>query len=362
MHIQTPLIKTAALILGLAVAFSQLTAQSDQQLANFLKRNPEADRNGDGKLTREEANSYRRDSRNNAQSRGDGTADPTRGDNLATTSEIASIAIPESVSPIITVPLESDDGIDLSFAYRTPPGGGPFPAILFFHGGGGYSNLESMKKNLLNGAIHTRFLKAGYTIATATRRPYWQSRHNFESIGFFKAVDDAVLVVETAKTLSDFDHNNIVLYGGSGGAMLAIGAASKTDVACVVAGEPATVLLLAELDESRERPDYNAIMADPQHYYTGSFKKNARAMFKAINSPIHILHGDVHSLKKINFEIIIPELEALGKDISYTKFPGLNHGFYWGSTRAGATLHTVETIVRDVSNYIDTHTTIKRAK
>ena len=45
----------------------------------------------------------------------------------------------------------------------------------------------------------------------------------------------------------------------------------------------------------------------------GDFKKRTRAMFKAIDSRILILHGDIHALKKINSELIVPELEKLGK-------------------------------------------------
>jgi acetyl esterase/lipase len=169
-------------------------------------------------------------------------------------------------------------------------------------------------------------------------------------------------VLEKAKSLPDFGRNNIVLYGGSGGAMLAIGTASKIDVACVVAGEPASVLLLAELDESRKRPDYNAIMADPQRFYTGKFKSRARSMFKEINSPILILHGDQHPLKIINSEIIVPELKAFGKDVTYSVFPGLNHGFYWGNAKSGATIETVEKIMRDIPDFIEKYTTLKPAK
>lgn len=350
-------LRQAVIVSVLLTTPFSLFSQSNQQIADYFKNNPVADTNSDGKLTREEARAHRQKARQ-AQQRNTRAArtDPTEGDNLQTVTEIPGIDIPESISPVIEVPLESKDGIDLTFYYRTPSGEGPHPTVMFFHGGGGYSNKQALKRNLLSGTMHTRFLEAGYTIATATRRPYWKSEHNLEIIGFIEAVNDATSVVNKAKSMKVFDSEKIILYGGSGGAMLAIATASKTNVAAVIAGEPASVLLFAELGESRERPDYEYIMRDPQKFYTGKFKKRAQAMFKAIDSPILILHGDVHALKKINSELLVPELNNLGKDVTYSVFPGLNHGFYWGNTKAGATLETVEKIMEDVTTYIRKHT------
>ncbi len=144
---------------------SSIWAQSDQQIARYFQQHPDADANADGILTREEAKSHRQAARRSTASQ----ADPTEGDNLLTTPNIPGIEIPESVSPIIEVPLTSEDGIDLTFYYRTPPGNGPYPAIFFFHGGGGYSNQEKLQTDLRNGTIHTRFLDAGFTIVTDAR-------------------------------------------------------------------------------------------------------------------------------------------------------------------------------------------------
>ena len=61
------------------------SAQSEQQLANYFKRNPDADVNNDGVLTREEAKAHRRN-------------DPTRGDNLSSVSEIPAVKISAATS------------------------------------------------------------------------------------------------------------------------------------------------------------------------------------------------------------------------------------------------------------------------
>lgn len=121
---------------------------------------------------------------------------------------IPGVEIPVSVSPVIEVQLESADGVDLSFAYRKPAGKGPFPTILFFHGGGGQSNLSSLRNNLMTGAIQTRFLAAGYLAIASTRRPYWKSKGNTPT-GFYDSVADAARVVERAKTIPGVNANSL---------------------------------------------------------------------------------------------------------------------------------------------------------
>jgi dipeptidyl aminopeptidase/acylaminoacyl peptidase len=200
-----------------------------------LKQNPTADSNGDGKLSRNEAKTQRQANRQPQQE------DPSQGDNLASRSHIAGVDISESISPIKEVKLKSPDGVDLSFAYRKPRGKGPFPTILFFHGGRGQSKLSGLKNNLLTKPIQTRFLQQGFIKIASTRRPYWKSKDN-RPTGFYDAVSDAASVVEKAKSIPGVAPDQVVLYGGSGGAILAIATASKSRVACDIAGEPATIV------------------------------------------------------------------------------------------------------------------------
>ncbi|MHC4679204.1 MAG: ankyrin repeat domain-containing protein [Planctomycetota bacterium] len=289
-------------------------------------------------------------------------ADPTQSDNLSSTSGIAGIKISELICPVIEVPLKSKDGIDLSFAYRTPPGKGPYPAILFFHGGGGQSNLQRLKYDLLTGAVQTRFLQAGFIIVAATRRPYWKSKDANQPTGFYDAVEDARLIIEKAKTLPGVHADNVILYGGSGGGILAIVAASKTDLACVVAGEPATVISLDPRIGTETTPGYYSnLMENPAKSFTEERRREIHSWMKDIECPVLVLQGKHVGLYKTNFEILIPEMEKLNKDISSIHYPGVTHGFYWGRVNTGATLDTVEKVVKDVTAYIEKHATIERA-
>ena len=331
--------KLYPILLASLILTSSTWAQSEQQLERYLRQNPAADTNGDGKLSREEARVHRQ-------------SDPSRGDNLASRSHIAGIDIPESVSPVKTVKLKSKDGVDLSFAYRKPAGKGPFPTILFFHGGGGHSNINGLKNNLLTQPIQTRFLEAGYLTIASTRRPYWKTEDGSPS-GFYDAVDDAALVVKKAKSLSDVDPDHVVLYGGSGGAILAIATASKTDLTCVIAGEPATIVPLDPRTGEKASPrDYQETMKNPALIFTPDRRAEMHAWMKDISCPVLVLQGKHIGLYKTNFEILIPEMKRLGKDISSISYPGVTHGFYWGTIRTGATIETVEQIMKDVHAYI----------
>lgn len=329
------------ILLTLAV---NLFAQSAEQLANYLKRHPDADANRDGILNREEARNHRR-------------RDPSEGDNLSSRSHIPRINVSLSDAPLKNVGLKSSDGVTLDFAYRKPTGEGPFPAILFFHGGGGYSGLDGLRKNLVTGAIQTRFLDRGYLTVQSTRRPYWKTRKADQPTGFYAAVEDARLVVEEVKQLPGVDPDRVVLYGGSGGGILAIVTASKAKVAGVIAGEPATVVPLDPMTDKAATPgNYRSIMNNPQEKFTAIRQNEMRAWMKQIDCPILLLQGKPVGLYKTNFEILIPELKKLGKDISHITYPGLSHGFYWGTTKTGATKSTVEKILQDTTAFVDRHT------
>ncbi len=332
--------KTYPILLLSLLLTTAAWAQSEQQLERYLRQNPAADANGDGKLSREEAKAHRQ-------------SDPSRGDNLTSRSHIKGIDIPETASPVKVIKLASPDGVDLSFAYRAPQGNGPFPTILFFHGGGGKSNLNGLKSNLLSQPIQTRFLEAAYLTIASTRRPYWKTKDGSPS-GFYDAVDGAALVVNKAKSLSVVHPDQVILYGGSGGAILAIATASKTDLTCVIAGEPATIVPLEPKTGEEASPrEYHELMKNPAQLFTPDRRDEMHAWMKDISCPVLILQGKHIGLYKTNFEILIPEMRRLGKDISSISYPDVTHGFYWGTVRTGATLQTVEKIMEDVTHYIE---------
>lgn len=286
-------------------------------------------------------------------------ADPTTGDNLSSRTEahVPGIDIPLSVSPLQIVKLESPDGVDLSFAYRVPRGRGPHPTVLFFHGGGEYGQLENFKNDLLDKPIQTRFLSQGFVVVQCTRRPFWKTPKQKMPNGFYEAVEDSRLIVETTKALPEVDENKIILFGGSGGGILAIVTASITDVACVIAGEPASVVPLAlKTNERGGGRAYQPVMNNPREFFIGKTKKVILNWMNKINCPILVLQGKPVLLYRANFDFLIPEMKKLGKEISSLTYPNMIHGFYWGKTKSGATDDLVKKLMADMTSFIERST------
>lgn len=280
-------------------------------------------------------------------------AGPADGDDRGRGRSVAAIDVPLADSPVEEVELKSADGIDLRFFWRRPRGAGPVPAILFLHGGGKQAAGGRLKQSLEHGAVQTRFLAAGFATVECTRRPFWKSWPDDGPTGFDAAVDDTVAIIEKVRRLPGID-GRIVLYGGSGGGILALVAASRTEVAGVIAGEPATVVPLAP-DAGERNADvrgYGDLMADPQAAYVGERRAAMRAWMAKVDCPMLVLQGKAEGLHRINTEILVPELRSLGKDVTVAEFPDVTHGFYWGNARTGATPELVDRVVREATAFI----------
>jgi dipeptidyl aminopeptidase/acylaminoacyl peptidase len=283
--------------------------------------------------------------------------DPTRGDSRSAERQVAGIDIPFEASPLEEVELASADGVDLRFFWRRPRGDGPFPTILFLHGGGQHAAPERLRRGLVGGAVQTRFLAKGFAVVECTRRPFWteKAEGGDEAVGFDAAVDDTVRIVAKARTLPGVDGRRLVLYGGSGGGILALVTASRTDVAGVIAGEPATVVPLepeAGAGGAAAR-GYRRLMADPQAAYVGERREAMRAWMAAVRCPVLVLQGKPEGLHRINSEVLVPELRSLGKEVAVANYPEFTHGFYFGSAASGATPELVDRVVKESIDFVD---------
>jgi len=220
-------------------------------------------------------------------------------------------------------------------AMRKPPGEGPFPAVIFLHGGLGQSNMSQLSRGLMDQPTHARFLAWGYVTVNATRRAI---DHDPLDRG---VVEDTLAIIDRVRQIPEVDPESIVLYGGSGGGTLALEIASAGDqIAAIAAGEPATIIYMGMFNRSHvdrdaggqvagDRRD-DVMAAKPHELYTDELKQRTREKIKGIDCPVLILHGDQHPLTKFNLELFIPELKALDKEVTLKVYPGENHGFYWG--------------------------------
>ena len=223
-------------------------------------------------------------------------------------------------------------------AVRKPPGNGPFPAIVFLHGGLGRSSMAALRRNAVQSPTQARFLAWGYVCANATRR---QIRHDPQDRG---VVEDTLSLVRALKDLHYVDAESVALYGGSGGGTLALEVASVSDgLAAIVAGEPATIIYMgmftrdhivfdANGDPTGDRR-WDVMNAEPAAMYDDRIRQRTHEKLAGLSAPTLILHGDVHALKAFNLGLFVPEMEALGKPVTVRTYSGEPHGFYWGRGR-----------------------------
>lgn len=247
-----------------------------------------------------------------------------RGDGVDEKIEAPGISIPIDLSPVQLIKADTKDGKTAEASYRMPPGNGPFPAIVFIHGGMLSRAADIREEDLLSMPIHTHFLSAGYVVVASTFRTF---RENPSDPG---RVYDNEAIIEHVKRLPQVDPDSVVVFGGSGGGDCALQLAGRIDLAAIVAGEPATILL-ARMLPPPDQKNRAEVMKKVHEHYTKENERLVKETIAKIRCPVLILHGDQHPLKHINFEIIVPELKAAGKDFVLKIYPGLRHGFYWGN-------------------------------
>ena len=207
-------------------------------------------------------------------------------------------------------PLEPIQGVQ-GFV-RKPPGKGPFPAIIWIHGGLLTRPLDSLKDLALNQANPSRFLAAGYVVAIPT---YRSRDHDPQST---VSLEDCLAAVKAVKTLPGVDAQSVVVYGCSGGGDLALEVAAATEVCAIVPEEPASFIFAgifnARFPKKGERltpSDSLPIGQDPKGYYTPEYQKLTRAKIAKIRCPILMIQGDRNWVVPFNNQVLIPELRIL---------------------------------------------------
>jgi acetyl esterase/lipase len=240
---------------------------------------------------------------------------------------------------------------------RKPPGSGPFPALLYIHGGLQTRPEETLRNLALNGANPCRFLAAGYAVAVVT---YRSRDHDPQSR---VSVEDCLAAVNFLRRLPEINRKSIAAYGCSGGGDLALELAAATDLAAIVPEEPATVLFTGVFNAKfpkkgdRHTPaDAAPISAEPRRYYTAEYQKLTRKKIARIRCPILIVQGDQHSINRFNAEVFLPELRRAGRKFDVITYPGQNHcfGFDLRNPSEAATQANLK-IFRDADAFLRRH-------
>ncbi len=267
--------------------------------------------------------------------------------------------ISEDTSPVEAIAPVARDGYRGQGFLRKPPGPGPFPAVVVIHGGLVTLPTERVKEYAL-GIQPSRFLAAGYVVAVITYRSRDDDPQSTVSLA------DSLAAVAHVRQLPYVDRESVAVSGCSGGGDLALEVAAATDVAAIVAEEPASVLLTGVFNTSlpkqgeRYAPaDAAALSADPKRYYTAEYQSRTRAKLGKIRSPILILQGDQQQINHFNATVLLPELRSAGKTLEVVTYPGEPHcfAFYGGGPRTprpAAALKAFEDSDRFVRKYLRT--------
>jgi len=256
------------------------------------------------------------------------SAIPSAADDSRSTPSAAAVmpttrpVIREEVSPVEPIFPIAKDGHRGEGFLRKPTGEGPFPAAILIHGGLHQRPTDELRAYTLS-THPSRFLAAGYVTVVITYR----SRDVDPTAQTPLPVSDCVAAIELVQQLPYVDSESVLVTGASGGGDLTLEAAAQVDVAAIAPEEPASVLMagLVVADSSVARKaDYIAL------YRAQKDHSAFRAKLARIDSPILILQGDhgTHSgLNQFSAAVLIPELEAAGKQVEVITYPGEPHAF-----------------------------------
>jgi acetyl esterase/lipase len=215
---------------------------------------------------------------------------------------------------------------------RKPPGPGPFPAVIWFHGGITTVAVQRLEEMVRDHANLPRLLAAGYMVVA----PTYRSRDvDLQNPG---TVEDALAVVDHVSKLDAVDRRSVIVGGCSGGGDLALETAARREVCAVVAEEPASVLMTGVFNNGtpkkgeRYTPEDSFFMLENgRRYFTSSMRLKFRAKIAKIACPILIVQGDVARreapINRFNADVLIPQLREAGKDVEVSVYPQQEHCF-----------------------------------
>jgi len=257
---------------------------------------------------------------------------------LALTASMGSLAravdkrpsVSEELSPVKVITAKARDGHVTRAVVRYPKSRGKLPAVFLTHGGFTEWSLDQLKKAANEQPLPAYYLAAGYITVVGTWRTY---QDDPQSPG---ALWDCAALIEAVKTLPQVDPASVVAWGGSGGGSLVLELAGETDLAAVGVWEPGAILYSGLLTKdlrgpNGERVGGGPIFADPAKYFTARQRQLTREKLGKIRCPVLVTHGDVHAMKKLNFEYFLPELMGAGKKVTISIYPGMPHGLFWYS-------------------------------
>jgi dienelactone hydrolase len=250
--------------------------------------------------------------------------------------------------PVQLMYIEMVDGVYVPIGLRTPPGGGPFPLVLFAYGngGGGMAVVREFTQNV--SFTQEQFLQAGYAVAWLRYRA--EVDYAYDKIGKLiedkrqgrqllnrgpLEYEDVIAIGQYVKTLPMIAAERIGYMGMSHGGEMAFKIASEYHgFRAMIASEPAAHEFL------RLRPDATAhvnpetgllnvekmLMREASKVRPRITEDVAIARMRPIATPIFVQGRDSDELQGI-FRVCYDLLAELGKDAKWASYEHEAHGF-----------------------------------
>lgn len=187
------------------------------------------------------------------------------------------------------VTFHAADGTAVYGCIRRPPGDGPFPAVIFIHGG--FGNNREYTRELLDWSSVELLIQSGFVVLSTDYR--------IDSKG--KDIDDIVAAFEYVSKLSFVDKDKIIYFGDSHGSYLAMMTAIKTNPFAII--HCWGVVSFAEWYDyisKSKTPAYQQIAGMLNESFGGSPDQVPEAYWQAsilahideLKCPILIIHGE----------------------------------------------------------------------
>jgi dipeptidyl aminopeptidase/acylaminoacyl peptidase len=222
------------------------------------------------------------------------------------------------------VHVKSADGIAFYGCYRKPEGGGPFPAVMFIHGG--FGDNQEYTRAMLDWTVAELLLQEGFGV--------FSTDYRVDLSG--KDIGDVTEAFKFVAELPFIDENKIAYFGDSHGAYLAVMAATQTYPFALIHGWG-----VADMAEW-----YGHIKSLPASYYKTVTEDLAKSLggtpdqvpeayrqvspsshVTNIPCPVLILHGEKdEEVPVLHAHILGEAIGAAGGEYELKIFKNIGHG------------------------------------